>query len=107
MLLETVENNIAAYTKCEVEDARNKWRALQALGFASSKDFAIMLKSGSICNASFSVQDVARALQIWGKDIGTLKGKAKTQTPEAAKVEYVPKNVQVKTNVARRHSVYG
>lgn len=43
-----------------------------------------MLKNGSISNLPFTVQYVACAEQIWGKDIGTLKGKTKAQTPVAA-----------------------
>ena len=94
VLLETVEANEKMFIKREVEDVRVARRAAQALGFASSKDLAQMLRSGSIANAPFTVQDVVRAERIWGKDIGSLKGKAKKQTPRAAKVEYVPRVAQ-------------
>lgn len=89
--IQTVVEQEARYTKREVADARAARRAMQALGHASAKDVAAMLKSGAIANAPFTVQDLARAASIWGADVGSLKGKAKERKADPVKTEYVPR----------------
>ncbi|NBR23750.1 MAG: hypothetical protein EBU08_08270, partial [Micrococcales bacterium] len=90
-LVQTVEQNELRYTKREV-DAANAARELsKRLGYPSSKDLADLIRNGGILNCPVTIADLNRALEIYGPDVGILKGKTVSTKPRIAKVELIPK----------------
>jgi hypothetical protein len=86
----TATDNEANYTKREVEMARQARELTKLLAYLSSKD---LIKSGSIINCPISAHNVARAIDIYGPGIGSLKGKTKRSKSEPVKVEYISKTI--------------
>ena len=89
----TTTENEAKYTKREVEMARQAKELSQLLSYPSSKDLITLINNGSILNCPISAHDVARAVDIYGPDIGSLKGKTKRSKSQPVKVEYISKSV--------------
>jgi hypothetical protein len=73
--------------------ARQAQELTQLFGYPSSKDLITPIKNGSIINCPILVHDVARAVDIYGTDIGLLKGKTERSKSEPVKVEYISKTV--------------
>ncbi len=71
----TVEANEMKYTKREVESAKEARNLMIKLGYISSKDLIYLLSNGGIVNSNVTPKDVLRAIDIYGKTIGELKGK--------------------------------
>jgi len=80
--ISTVEENISEFTKREVEKAKAA-RQLQArLGYPSVSDQLENIKSGRILNSPVTRQDFENAIRIWGKNLGSLKGKTTRTKPD-------------------------
>ncbi|HNJ38565.1 MAG TPA: reverse transcriptase domain-containing protein [Nitrosomonas sp.] len=82
VLLETVEANLKKFTKREVEQAEEAVKLFSKLGRPSIKDYIEMIKSNRIKNCPVVVDDVRRALKIWGKDVGVLMGRTVRRRPD-------------------------
>jgi hypothetical protein len=79
--LTTVNDKSRVYTPRQIERA-NKARALyRMLGRPSERVFRQMLNHGLIYNTDVTAEDVTRALDLYGPDIGALKGKTVRSTP--------------------------
>jgi hypothetical protein len=81
----TLENE-QNFTKREVFKAREAKELSQRLAYPSSDDLGII-------NCPVTAHEVARAFQLYGPDIASLKGKTKRSKPEIAKIEYVKRKV--------------
>ena len=82
--LQTVHNNSQLYTKKEIKGARNA-RTLQAqIGWPSTTQFLSILASNSIRNCSVTIDDVNRALHIFGPPVPLLQGKMTRGHPQKA-----------------------
>ena len=81
LFLNTVAGNKAAYPQHKIEGA-DKARALyRKLGHPSEHEFNNILNNNMIRNCPITPDDAKRALNIYGPDIMTLKGKtAKSRT---------------------------
>ena len=80
-LSDTVANRRAHYTKREVKGADAGVAFMRKLAHASPLDTTAIINSG-VKNCDVTVQDVARAVAIYGPSIAALKGKTrKAQTP--------------------------
>jgi hypothetical protein len=88
----TLENE-KKFTKREVFKAREAKELSQLLAYPSPDDLVKLIRNGGIINCPVTAHDVARAIQIYGPDIGSLKGKTKRSKPEIAKIEYVKREV--------------
>ena len=72
----TVAEKMKLYTKREISGAV-KARALQRrLGFVSTEQLLKMIGNGMLLRCDIGKRDVLRAVDIFGQDIGELKGKA-------------------------------
>jgi hypothetical protein len=53
------------------------------------------IRYGSVANMPFSLQDLQRAEEIFGKDVTRLKGKTTHKKGPKVKFEYLPKPIRV------------
>jgi hypothetical protein len=83
-----VKDNIANYTKREVERAKLAREYQRKLGYSAGQ-LVKLLNSGKIRNAEVTPHDVVRSINIWGKDLGQLKGKTTAKKSKAVNFEPV------------------
>ena len=72
----TVSDNLSKYTKREVKSAELARQYIRRTDYMSAGKLIKTIKTGKIRNCKVSVQDVLRSIDIWGKDLGNLKGKS-------------------------------
>jgi len=75
MAVQTVKQNESMYHKREVQQAKNAREYQRRMGYCTAGKLIRLLSTGKLQNADITVQDVLRAIRIWGKDLGNLKGK--------------------------------
>jgi hypothetical protein len=86
---ETVESNMASFTKKQLHDA-GLVRNLQAgLAFPSNQDMKWALQSNLIKDCPLTVKDMATAMKVWGPSIAMLKGKTVRTTPPAVRQDVI------------------
>lgn len=81
-MIDTVENNKLKFTKREIEKAKEAADLYEILGRPSYKDYIHAVNRGSIMNCPITAKDISRAIEIWGVDLGSIKGKTVRTTPE-------------------------
>ena len=84
MLVMTVAEKMKKYTVREVRDAELAKDYQRRLGYASAAQTIKLLSQGQLTNSKVTARDVHRAIDIWGPDLGCLKGKT---TSHQAKIE--------------------
>ena len=87
VLIQTVAENAKRYTKKEVskaEEARDLYIKFARPGIDA---FIRLIKDGKIHNCPVTVADVKRWLNIYGPDVGTLKGRSVRETPSSVNVD--------------------
>ena len=95
IFLNTVQENMEAFTKKEIEGAQVARKLLNKLAYPSIKDFEWAVISNQIQDCPVTKRDIEVAQKIWGKDVATLKGKTvKAKAPVVKGVTLqVPKHV--------------
>ena len=79
--METVESNMALFTKRQIHSA-NQVRNLQAgLAFPSDSDMTWALQSNMIKDCPLTATDMKTATTVWGRNIAMLKGKTIRMAP--------------------------
>ena len=73
--MNTVANNQLGYTKKQIDQAINARRLHQELGWPSTQDLKLYIKTNVLKNCKVTVEDVDRAEYIYGKPTPTLQGK--------------------------------
>ena len=84
MLVTTVDERKKKYTVREVRDASLARDYQRRLGYASAAQTIKLISQGNLTNSKVTARDVHRAINIWGPDVGSLKGKT---TSHQAKIE--------------------
>jgi hypothetical protein len=97
VLVETVERNLLKFTKKQVKMAEEAKRLYSVLGRPSFKDFISMIKEGRIMNCPITVDDIHRAVDIWGKDLGAILGRAIRHRPRSIRDDVYVREVQDNT----------
>ena len=92
----TVTENLRAFTKREVEQARRAREMLARMGFPTVEQAMSIINSGS--NFEVSARDFQIAEAIWGKDIASLKGKTTKRATAVA-------DISVSTKILQRDQV--
>lgn len=87
----TVEQNKLNYSKREIRDATVAREFIRRMGYPSVKDAIEIIERGSILDCPVTVQDIVRAQDIFGPDIGSLKGKTTHKKSKPIKFDYLPK----------------
>jgi len=75
IVINTVKEVKRIFTKREIENAEEARWLYVIMGRPSQKAFEDMIKSGKLLNNSVTLQDSRNAIQIYGVDLGVLKGK--------------------------------
>ena len=75
MLITTVSDKMMKYTVRQVKQAELAREYQRKLGYASPGQVIKLIGQGKLVNSDNTAQDVVRYLNIWGPDLGTLKGK--------------------------------
>jgi hypothetical protein len=71
----TIDENKAFFTHCQFEQAKRARELYYALRAPSIQDFKAILCMNFISNNPVTIEDIKIAQQIFGLDIGSLKGK--------------------------------
>jgi hypothetical protein len=94
VLVNTVEDNMQRYTKREVGKAEAARELMsERLGFATPKATIDILNAG-VLNCPVTAQDVLRAVDIWGTDARSIKGKTKQKSPAISELTPLPRVTQ-------------
>ena len=80
--VQTVEENKLFYTPREVNRAKRARELLIASGSPSTADLKVAIATNAIANNPVVTEDITLAENIFGKDVGTLKGKQVEVTTE-------------------------
>ena len=73
--MNTVEENMKAFTKRDVEEAKAARKHYDKLLYPSNADFKWLTKNNQIENCKLSVRNIDTAQDIWEKYISALKSK--------------------------------
>jgi hypothetical protein len=87
MIVDTMEELQRNYTRREREGADRARRLYVIVGRPLSETFKDMLNKGLILNNPVTVSDYKNAESIYGKDLGTIKGKTVRIKPEHVSVD--------------------
>lgn len=82
--LQTVAQNKARYTRQQVEYADRVQALHHKLGRPSIRKFTSIISKNLLLNCPYSTDDVKRAKDIYGADVGFLKGKT-TDSPDSSR----------------------
>ncbi len=94
--METVESNMASFTKRQILGA-NLARNLQAgLAFPSNQDMKWAIQSNLIKDCPVTIKDMGTAIKVWGPSIAMLKGKTVRTTPPLVRQDVIeiPKEIR-------------
>jgi hypothetical protein len=91
-MVATVEQNLRAFTKREIERARSARELMARMGFPSVGMAMSIVNSGS--NFDISSRDFQVAEAIWGRDMASVKGKTTKRATVAADITIKAKIVQ-------------
>jgi hypothetical protein len=84
----TVSDKIKKYSKRQVKQAELAREYQRKLGYASPGQLIKMIGQGQLTQSGITAQDVVRCIDIWGPDLGSLKGK--TTSYKAQLEEEIP-----------------
>jgi hypothetical protein len=99
VFVETIEANMAKFTKREVANAEVARRLFSILGRPSLKDFIDMIHHNRLKNCPITVADVRRATSIWGPDLGAIVGRTTRKKPNSLPDEVFIRHNQETTTV--------
>ena len=97
----TVSTNKSRYTTQDVIRATNVRKLQRAVGRPNTRDFIRIIEQHAIPNCPFNRADVMAAEDIFGPDLGSLKGKTTRRKP--LKVETEISSTMLDQNVMRRY----
>ena len=74
-LVSTVSDNLKLYSKREIQRADAEIDMFEKLGYPSEASIKRLISGGVLPGCDVTVEDIDRALSIYGKPIGLIKGK--------------------------------
>jgi hypothetical protein len=84
----TVSDKMKKYSKRQVKQAELAGEYQRKLGYASPGQLLKMIGQGQLTQSGITAQEVVRSIDIWGPDLGSLKGK--TTSHKAQLEEEIP-----------------
>ena len=93
--METVAENMHGYSKRQIRDAKRARDLMAAIACLSMREFKSLIQTVMLMNCPVTVEDVDRAMAIFGHDVPNLKGKVVRKKPNVVKNEvvHVPRHV--------------
>ena len=88
--LNTVAENLAKYTKREVLRANLARKIQKSIGHPSLKKFIEIVENNLLTNCPIVKQDILRAEDIYGPELGCLKGKTVRRASTPVRVAHAP-----------------
>ena len=97
-LLNTVKENENMYTRRQVARAKIARKLFHNIGTPSIRDFKAIIRMNAIQNCPVTLEDITVAENVYGKDIGQLKGKTVRTKPTPVIKDYIdiPKELVIK-----------
>jgi len=90
VVINSVRQNEALYSKREVQLAKEARKTIANLGFASKEDVQrLAVSSGNVVNLNLNRADVLRAIEIYGEQ-NVLMGRSRLVTPDTRVIKAVP-----------------
>eukprot|EP00957_Ditylum_brightwellii_P115998 8849311-Ditylum_brightwellii.AAC.1 len=89
MFVSIVDGNKQMSSCCQVEKAEEAWKLYAMVSKPSEADFMNMVQLNLMSNCPITTQDIKNDKAIFGKDVGTLKGKTTQKTPLPVVADYV------------------
>jgi hypothetical protein len=86
MVTQTVEGIKRNFTKKEQEQVDKARQLYVTVGRPSQKIFEDMLRKGKLVNTNITFQDYRNAIEIYGKDLGDIKGKTTRKKPSQMQI---------------------
>jgi uncharacterized short protein YbdD (DUF466 family) len=74
-LVQTVSENLQFYTPRQIEMAKQARSLYEMIGCPSYDDFVAIIKNNLLPHANVTTKDILHAEKIFGKELGSLKGK--------------------------------
>jgi hypothetical protein len=71
----TVSDKMKKYSKRQVRQAELAREYKRKLGYASPGQLIKMIGQGQLTQSGITAQNVVRSIDIWGPDLGSLKGR--------------------------------
>jgi hypothetical protein len=96
--IDSVEENQLFHTPRQVQQAKLTRQIYHALGTPSLRDFKAIVRTNAIKNLPITIDDINIAEQVFGPDVGALKGKTTRVKPAPVVADYleVPKELITK-----------
>jgi hypothetical protein len=85
----TVKENMAGFTKREVEGAKLARKIYHSMGCPTVESFKHVIRSNLIKNCPVTTQDAINAEKIFGPDVAAIKGKTTRRPPPVARDDSV------------------
>ena len=99
-VIATVEENQKGYTKRQCEGAKKARTLYHALGCPTLENLKHILRQRIITNCPVTIEDVNVAADIYGPDVGTLKGKSTRPKSVPYKEDYI----EIPPEILEKHS---
>jgi hypothetical protein len=81
---------MSRYSQRQIAGAKKARELYTIVGYPSPEDFKSMVRFNLINNCPVNLEDITIAEDIWGKDIGALKGKTTRKKPIQVKESFIP-----------------
>ena len=94
MLVTTVNDKMKKYTVRQVKQAELAREYQRKLGYVSPGQLVKLIGQGKLVNSNITAQDVVRSLDIWGPDLGSLKGKTPSHQAQVEEEQPLLDNIQ-------------
>ncbi len=93
--METVESNMALFTKRQIQGANLVHKLQVGLTFLSNPDMKWAIQSNLIKDCPVTIKDMGRVIKVWGPNIAMLKGKAVRASPPVIRQDIIeiPKQI--------------
>ena len=88
-LIQTVEENKSFYTNRQISRANIARKLYHNISTPSIEDFKSIIRMNAIANCPITTEDITIAERIYGKDIGSLKGKTVRTKPTPVIKNYI------------------
>ncbi len=99
--IETVEENMAMFTKHQIVNAKLARKLQAGMAYPSIPDLKWVVQSNQIKDCPVIAQDVNVALKIWGPSVALLKGKTVRCTPPVVVQDIVEVPKEIRENHKR------